>query len=198
MVRKAGILGAETRDRILYVAMELAREKGFASMSTREISERLGVTKSALYYHFRSKDDLLFAMVEPLLAGLSELVSGDELQTSADRRRELLSCYINLVASHRSATSLLRFDPAAAGNTNVAETSDRLYELLTQQLCGQADPCTADFTRAWSALGGIHLALWSMRAGDDQAVVCTAALAAACGALGIAAASESALSPAAV
>ena len=52
----------DTRARILKAALHLFAEHGFAGTSTREISERLGFTKAALYYHFRTKDDLLAAI----------------------------------------------------------------------------------------------------------------------------------------
>jgi len=53
---------ASTRERILDVALDLFIEKGFDGTSLREIAERLGVTKAALYYHFASKDDILMAL----------------------------------------------------------------------------------------------------------------------------------------
>ena len=43
-------------------ALDLFAEKGFAQTATRELAERLGFTKAALYYHFRTKDDLLAAL----------------------------------------------------------------------------------------------------------------------------------------
>jgi len=45
----------DTRQRILDVASELFVERGYDATSLREIAERLGVTKAALYYHFASK-----------------------------------------------------------------------------------------------------------------------------------------------
>ena len=55
-----------TRERILDAAADLFVEKGFAATSLREIAERVGVTKAALYYHFTSKDELLSALLQPL------------------------------------------------------------------------------------------------------------------------------------
>jgi AcrR family transcriptional regulator len=51
-----------TRERILNVALDLFTEKGFDGSSLREVAERLGVTKAAIYYHFASKDDILMAL----------------------------------------------------------------------------------------------------------------------------------------
>lgn len=51
-----------TRERILDVALELFNEQGYDKTSLREIAERLGVTKAALYYHFERKEDLLLEL----------------------------------------------------------------------------------------------------------------------------------------
>jgi len=53
---------ASTKERILNVALDLFTERGFDGTSLREIAERLGVTKAAIYYHFASKDDILMAL----------------------------------------------------------------------------------------------------------------------------------------
>jgi AcrR family transcriptional regulator len=51
-----------TRERSLEVARELFNEQGYDQTSLREIAERLGVTKAALYYHFERKEDILLAL----------------------------------------------------------------------------------------------------------------------------------------
>jgi AcrR family transcriptional regulator len=58
----ASVTKADTRERILDVALDLFTEQGFDGTSLREIAERLNVTKAALYYHFESKDDILLAL----------------------------------------------------------------------------------------------------------------------------------------
>jgi AcrR family transcriptional regulator len=64
----------DTRGEILEVAQELFADQGYDATSLREIAERLGITKAALYYHFRSKDDILRALIEPMGEVLNELV----------------------------------------------------------------------------------------------------------------------------
>ena len=51
-----------TRERILDVALDLFVAQGYDGTSLRQIAERLGVTKAALYYHFESKEDILRAL----------------------------------------------------------------------------------------------------------------------------------------
>ena len=68
----------DTRDRILDVALDLFIEQGYDKTSLREIAERVGVTKAALYYHFSSKEEIIRTLVHPLydaLGPLSELLT---------------------------------------------------------------------------------------------------------------------------
>jgi AcrR family transcriptional regulator len=53
---------ASTRERILDVALDLFTDQGFDATSMREIAERLGISKPAIYYHFASKDEILLAL----------------------------------------------------------------------------------------------------------------------------------------
>jgi AcrR family transcriptional regulator len=72
----------DTRGDILAVAQELFADQGYDATSLREIAERLGITKAALYYHFKSKDDILRALIEPMGDVLAELV--DRLEAAQD------------------------------------------------------------------------------------------------------------------
>lgn len=49
-------------DRIIDTATSLFVERGFSGVAMREISEACGITKAALYYHFASKAELLYAI----------------------------------------------------------------------------------------------------------------------------------------
>ena len=54
----------ETSNRILTQAMGIFLEKGYHGTSIDDITRAAGVTKGALYWHFRSKEDLLKKIVE--------------------------------------------------------------------------------------------------------------------------------------
>jgi AcrR family transcriptional regulator len=68
-------MSGDTRERILAVANELFIEQGYEGTSLREIADRLDITKAALYYHFRSKDEILETLLEPFDTLLDELLS---------------------------------------------------------------------------------------------------------------------------
>jgi AcrR family transcriptional regulator len=88
----------DTRARIQQVALELFAEHGYERTSLREIAERLGVTKAALYYHFKSKEDIVRSFTEDYFGRLDALIAWGEEQPANQRRAtELLDRYITIV-----------------------------------------------------------------------------------------------------
>src|SRR5580693_1625842 len=67
--------GRDTRSRLRELALELFAEQGYEKTSLREIAERLGVTKAALYYYFKSKEDIVRSLVEDYVAELDDLIA---------------------------------------------------------------------------------------------------------------------------
>src|SRR3954464_14510962 len=70
----------DTRARILTAALRLFAERGYANTSLREIAEQLDVTKAALYFHYKTKEDIVTGILRGYLDGL------DALLAAADRR----------------------------------------------------------------------------------------------------------------
>lgn len=92
----------ETRNRILDIALELFTVKGYEKTSLREIAERLGFSKAAIYYHFKSKEDILFALHMRLHAfGLGAL-DGAHSFTSPVEWTAFLYQLIDQVIEHRA------------------------------------------------------------------------------------------------
>ena len=48
----------ETRDEILEIATELVQTRGYSAFSYQDLSDRLGITKASIHYHFPRKEDL--------------------------------------------------------------------------------------------------------------------------------------------
>jgi AcrR family transcriptional regulator len=83
-----------TRARIQSVALELFTEQGYEKTSLREVAERLGVTKAALYYHFKSKDEIVSSLVEDRLTAFDELIKmAEDLPAEAESRRLIITRY---------------------------------------------------------------------------------------------------------
>jgi AcrR family transcriptional regulator len=89
---------SDTRERIQEVALELFGERGYDDTSMREIAERLGLTKAALYYHFKTKEEILGTVMADLAAEIDELSAWVHAQPlSASRRDEALLRLVPLV-----------------------------------------------------------------------------------------------------
>jgi AcrR family transcriptional regulator len=174
----------DTRARVLQAALELFAERGFAATSTRELSERLGFTKAALYYYFRTKDDLLAALIQPVLDQLTALITQTPVRASAAARREVLAAYIDLNTSHVDLLRVLTQDPSVARRPASA-THVALEERMLQLLAGHEAPGLTEQIRARAALAAIRGALVHAAPDGDPVIVRSAILAAACGALGV-------------
>ncbi len=66
--------GARTRQTILDAAVAMASEGGFESLSIGALAGRVGMSKSGLFAHFGSREDLQIAAIEAAAARFSELV----------------------------------------------------------------------------------------------------------------------------
>ncbi|MFI2102596.1 TetR/AcrR family transcriptional regulator [Isoptericola sp. NPDC019693] len=55
-------------ERVTAAALDLFATQGYATTSVQQIVEAAGVTKGAMYHYFQSKDDLLFAIYDRMLA----------------------------------------------------------------------------------------------------------------------------------
>jgi AcrR family transcriptional regulator len=83
MSRKTKEEAEKTRSRILANALTLFVKKGYENTTFIDIAEKLKMTKGAVYWHFKSKSDLLSALMEEALnrfsSTLSERIKGREL-----------------------------------------------------------------------------------------------------------------------
>src|SRR6202020_18082 len=104
----------DTRERIQGVALELFAEHGYEKTSLREIAERLGVTKAALYYYFKSKEDIVRSLIEDYVAELDDLIAWAQAQPrSSATRAEIVRRYLHIVASGAEVFRMLQQNQAA-------------------------------------------------------------------------------------
>jgi AcrR family transcriptional regulator len=85
----------DSRDQILAHAQRLFMEQGFRGISMRQIAEQVGLTKAALYYHFRDKEELFVAIVERYLHRIAELM--DRAAAQGDTCREQLTAIVHAI-----------------------------------------------------------------------------------------------------
>jgi AcrR family transcriptional regulator len=188
MPRLARTTAVDTRARILAAALELFSERGFAGTSMRDLAERLDLTTAAMYYHFSSKDELLDALVEPLvdgLVGLSARASSGEL----DQLEVLTELLTVLSGEGAKVMGVLHGDPSATLRLKARCEPDRMFLAIVRGLARSED--RAALLRATCAVGAIQGAVfatshshpgqrgsWPGFDEQDRTVVINAALAA--------------------
>jgi AcrR family transcriptional regulator len=124
----------DTRTRIQQVALELFTEQGYEGTSLREIAERLGVTKAALYYHFKTKEDIVGSLVQDRIAAIQRLIAwGQGQPRTTETRRELLRRYAADLAAGRHHLIMRFFERNQTAMQNQATGEamrDRMLDLL--------------------------------------------------------------------
>jgi AcrR family transcriptional regulator len=172
---------SDTRARIQQVALELFAEQGYDKTSLREIAERLDVTKAALYYHFKSKEDIVRSLVEDYFGQMDALIAWAKSQPrTAETRREILGRYVQIVADGSAVFRMLHHNQAAVNSLAAAKERGDLFrermtgliEVLTESGAGMEERL-----RAAMALGGVSVG-WMFFADqvDDRKKLCDAIL----------------------
>ena len=151
---------SDTRARILDVALELFSEHGYEKTSLREIADRLGVTKAALYYHFKTKDDIVRGIVEKMAAPLDDAIAfGEGKEWSPELRDELIRRF---AAGMGERSPLLRFfhenQPALRESTAGLLFKERMIKMIA--LLHGPEPTFRDKLRATVALSSMHFAMF--------------------------------------
>jgi len=85
------------REEILKSAAHLFIQHGYSGLSMREIAESVGVTKAALYYHFKDKEDLFLAILEVNLIRIEGLI--EEIETEETDCRKRIDLFVRRILS---------------------------------------------------------------------------------------------------
>ncbi|SMD05507.1 TetR/AcrR family transcriptional regulator [Kibdelosporangium aridum] len=145
---------ADTKQRILDAARELFAAQGVQKTSLREIADRLGISKPALYYHFSSREDLVRTIVGPVIDGGEEFIRKLEQQPEIDKRT-VLEEYFDLHYQHRGDIRLLLQEISTLSDLGLIELVVAWRERIGVLLLGP-EPSLAQSVRATMALGGIQ------------------------------------------
>jgi AcrR family transcriptional regulator len=94
-----------TRAAVVDRALQLADADGLDALTIRKLAQVLGVTPMALYWHFRSKDELLDGLAERVWAELD--VNIDGAAAWPEQLRGLLQSLLRVLRAHPAAPQLL-------------------------------------------------------------------------------------------
>ncbi len=149
-----------TRGRIQAVALDLFAEQGYEKTSLREIAERLGLTKAALYYHFKSKEDIVRSLFEDYAREVDELIAwGRRQPRTAGTRRGLLDRYLDIVVRRTGIFRFLENNQAAMRNLDSGGTKEVFRERMRAlvDLTREPDASLPERMRASLAFTAVHV-----------------------------------------
>ena len=87
-------------------ALRLADEEGLEAVTIRRLAQELGVTPMALYWHFKSKDELLLGIVDYSLSGVrADRAAADPWQKQL---RAMVEVLVRLMRDHPSLSALFQ------------------------------------------------------------------------------------------
>ena len=138
--------------RIARLALARFRVSGFVGTSIADLAGALGVSKAAIYYHYRSKDALLDYLVDPLLDAIDTCI-GDHNQPTRTAR-QLLGAYLAVLIAHRQVVPLITIDVAVLNHPSIGPRLRAQNHQLQSLLTGP-DTSVSARLRAEAALGAI-------------------------------------------
>ena len=110
--------GSKTKEKILKTSLKLFSEKGYKATTVRDIAGTMGVKQSALYNHFKNKDEILETLISNLTSSaIVTLFDNKDIQEPQKQGKALL-------ANIGTTFKLLSFD----------RQNEALYKLLMQEI----------------------------------------------------------------
>jgi TetR/AcrR family transcriptional repressor of nem operon len=89
-----------TRDHIVDAADQLFYRQGYEHTSFSDIANAVGISRGNFYYHFRSKDEILDAVIGARVASTHELL--DQWERKGKRPEDRIRSFIHILIAHRA------------------------------------------------------------------------------------------------
>ena len=123
------------QETVLRRAIALFNQQGYDATSIGDLAKDLGLTKSAIYHHVDSKEDLLAAALDEALDGLNraieKAVSAPAGTSAAVRLRTAVEESVRILAAHQPAVTLLL---RVRGNSPVEQSALKRRRTIDEQL----------------------------------------------------------------
>ncbi|MGW4565493.1 TetR/AcrR family transcriptional regulator [Streptomyces sp. NPDC004561] len=159
-----------TRQRIQDVALELFAEQGYEKTSLREIAERLDVTKAALYYHFKTKEEIIVSLFEDLTKPIEDLIEWGRSQPhSLETKQEIVRRYSEALAGAEPLFRFMQENQATVRELRIGDTfKDRMRGLRDILIDPESE--LVDQVRSVSAMFTLHAGMFVLQdlEGDAQ------------------------------
>ena len=124
-----GTKGEGNRQRIIDAADNLFYRRGYNQTSFQDISDATGIPRGNFYYYFKTKDEILGAVVNSRIASFSAMLNQCEAET--DDARERLLLFSNML-EYNSDDVVQSGCPIGSLSSELAKNDTELHEISRQ------------------------------------------------------------------
>lgn len=167
---------SDLRQQILDAAKRLFIQHGYHGLSMREIAETLGVSKAALYYHFKDKEELLLAILDSYLDEMEASLAQIQAMRGDARQRvmALVEMILSQPAEQRAVIRLSSQEMAQLG-APARQAFDQAYhrkfihriQAILQDGMERGELRRIDIgVAAWALLGMLYPYFYPAHSGD--------------------------------
>jgi AcrR family transcriptional regulator len=126
-----------TREQILRAGLKVFSEKGFEGATMDDIALELEATKGLLYYHFKTKEEILTAILKtsPVIAALESTLTTLEYKPFAEAVRFAVTSALEILETHRDFIRFLHLQAMLSGKEAevvYTEVIDRMKQNVAQ------------------------------------------------------------------
>lgn len=99
----------KTKRKIFETSMELFAKKGYEATSIEEITSVVGVAKGTLYYHFSSKEEIFYFLIEEGMKLLKNSIDikTSKLENNLDKLKAIILIQIKVIVKYENFISIL-------------------------------------------------------------------------------------------
>ncbi len=151
---------SSSRGKIIEAAEKVVARVGAAHLTLDAVAEEAGVSKGGLLYHFKSKDELIKAILhEHINAKITAMEEQKRLAQSENcseleaHLKGIINSLCGDCCDRETGVALLA---VIANNPGLMEPFEEYFEKMVQQICGKKSDFNAEAAILWLATEGIR------------------------------------------
>lgn len=154
--RKAGT-SELTREVIMDAARDLFVEKGYQHVSMRQIAKGLNCSHGAIYYHFKNKAELFYALVEEHFHMLDEKIEEiiQQKTSNEEKLKQLFQGFIEFGLTHQSHYEIMFLIKDEEVKNFINQSPNKTYQSFANQVSKLSEK-TLTIQEIWSIFISLH------------------------------------------
>lgn len=146
-----------SKERILEAARELFVKHGYRNVSMRQIAAAIGYSHGSIYYHFKSKADLFYSLVNRDFTLLDQRLD-EVLRTDDEPKQKLVNVFLGFIQfglEHQSHYEIIFIIKDEELDKYLPENPNHSYEKFAQAIFSLSEK-RANPTMVWSIFLSLH------------------------------------------